>query len=490
MKKKYGLFKVLACLLLIVTVLTWFIKGREDAVSYLALGDALQNYMQSFYYFFDTILFVLVVGGFYGFLNRVPAYKKLVRGFAEKVSAKSKLFVIIVTIIFALISSLTGLNVLLFIFVPFIISVILLLGYDKLVAISSTIGGIVIGIISGIFLTLKEAASDYSGEYIYSTIDKFVGLDGNYVTLIPRIILLVIGIGLLIFYIINHIKKVDNGDVAYELSKGDNLFVEMKDRTGKKITLKNDEVATWRVVTLIVILSLLLVLLVLGYFPWNGLFKIEVFNKFHEWLIGLKVGNYAVFTSLISANIGAFGTWGSLGNYMAAMLLLVVFTFILMLVNKIKFEEAMDGFLYGVKKMLPAAMLVALAYAVLVCSYNNGFLETIISFVSDKLGDNVLVHSLITLFGSVLSVDLYYASSAVFTPLVTSLSKDANLSVYALMLQNLYGLVQFVGPTSILLLASLSYLEVPYKTWLKYIWRFVLALFIIIFITLMVVSLI
>ena len=263
MKKKYGLFKVLACLLLIVTVLTWFIKGREDAVSYLALGDALQNYMQSFYYFFDTILFVLVVGGFYGFLNRVPAYKKLVRSFAEKVSAKSKLFVIIVTIIFALISSLTGLNVLLFIFVPFIISVILLLGYDKLVAISSTIGGIVIGIISGIFLTLKEAASDYSGEYIYSTIDKFVGLDGNYVTLIPRIILLVIGIGLLIFYIINHIKKVDNGDVAYELSKGDNLFVELKDSTGKKITLKNDEVATWRVVTLIVILSLLLVLLVL-----------------------------------------------------------------------------------------------------------------------------------------------------------------------------------------------------------------------------------
>ena len=58
------------------------------------------------------------------------------------------------------------------------------------------------------------------------------------------------------------------------------------------------------------------------------------------------------------------------------------------------------------------------------------------------------------------------------------------------MLQNLYGLVQIVGPTSILLLASLSYLEVPYKTWLKYIWRFVLALFIIIFITLMVVSLI
>lgn len=488
MKKKYGLFKVLACLLLIVAVLTWFVKGREDAVSYLALVDVLQNYMQSFYYFFDTMLFVLVVGGFYGFLNRVPAYKNLVKGFAEKVSGKGKLFVIIVTIVFALLSSLTGLNLLLLVFIPFIVSVILLLGYDKLVAMSSTIGGIVVGTVSGIFLTYKEAAGDYSGEYIYNTIDKFIGLDGNFVTVIPRIVLLVLGLGLLVFYIINHIKKVDNGDVSYELSKGDNLYVEMKDRTGKKIN--NNGGNKVQTIILIIVFALLLVLIILGYFPWNGLFKINVFDKFHKWIIGLKIGNYAIFTSLFSSSISAFGTWGNLGNYMVAIILMILFTFILMLVNRVKFEEAMDGFLYGVKKMLLSAMLIALAYTVLVCSYNNGFLETIISFVSDKLGDNVLVHSLITLFGSVLSVDLYYTSSSVFTPIVTSLSKDANLSVYAVMLQSLYGLVQIIGPTSILLLVGLSYLDIPYKTWIKYIWRFVLALFIIIFITLMVVSLI
>ena len=57
------------------------------------------------------------------------------------------------------------------------------------------------------------------------------------------------------------------------------------------------------------------------------------------------------------------------------------------------------------------------------------------------------------------------------------------------MYQSLYGLVQLVGPTSILLLIGLSYLEVPYKSWLKYIWRFIVALLIVILLTLIIVNL-
>ena len=129
-KKKYGLFKVLLVILLLVVVATYFIKGREDSISYLALGDVFINYIQSFYYFFDTAIFILVVGGLYGVLNSVPAYKKLVKTIASKVESNKKLFVIISTIVFALLASLTGLDMLLLIFIPFVISIILLLGYN------------------------------------------------------------------------------------------------------------------------------------------------------------------------------------------------------------------------------------------------------------------------------------------------------------------------------------------------------------------------
>ena len=174
---------------------------------------------------------------------------------------------------------------------------------------------------------------------------------------------------------------------------------------------------------------------------------------------------------------------------MVLIFLLVFFGFILKLIYRVKFDDAMDAFVYGVKKMIPATMLVILAYAVLVSSYNNGFVETIITNAGKSFGDNVVVHSLIAMLGTILNVDLYYTVSGIFSPIVSSLTDKANLSVYAVMFQSVYGLVQIVGPTSLLLIAGLSYLEVPYKTWLKYIWRFVVELLIAIFIILMIVTL-
>ena len=90
----------------------------------------------------------------------------------------------------------------------------------------------------------------------------------------------------------------------------------------------------------------------------------------------------------------------------------------------------------------------------------------------------------------ILNVDLFYVVAGVFSPLVSSLTDKANLNVYAVLFQSIYGLVQIFGPTSILLIVSLSYLDVPYSKWLKYIWRFVLSLFIVIFIILMIITLI
>ena len=150
----------------------------------------------------------------------------------------------------------------------------------------------------------------------------------------------------------------------------------------------------------------------------------------------------------------------------------------------------MEGFVYGVKKMIVPVMLAMLAYTVLVCSYNNGFVETIITNVTKSFGDNVVTNSFVTILGSILNVDLYYASSGVFTSLISALPEKINLSVYTLMFQSLYGVVQFAGPTSLLMIVGLSYLEVPYKSWVKYIWRFLIEMLMVIFVVLMIVSLV
>lgn len=490
MKKKYGLFKVLSVMLILIVGLTYFIKGRQGEVTYLALGDVFLNYLQSFYYFFDTALFILVVGGFYGVLNKIPAYRRMLEGIVKRIGDKGKLFVIITTILMALVSSLTGLNTLLLIIIPMFISIIILIGYDKLVAISSTIGGVVVGLIGGVFLTIKDPSNYYAVSY--TTIDKLVGMESHFANVLPKILLLVLGLGLLIWYILSHIKRVEVGKSSYELSKSDALYVDTTLKTSKKVKVDIEDTKKVRVWPLAIILSLLFVILVLGYLPWVDLFELDIFNKFHEWLLGLKIGNYDVMVNLVSSSLtqyGAFGTWAGMGNYMMAMFVLAIFMIILVLGYRVKFDDAMDGFIYGVKKMIPACLVVALAYTVLVCSYNNGFIETLITMASDKFGDNALVYSLATFLGSIFSVDLYYTSASIFTTITSSLGESANLAVYATMFQSLYGIVQIVGPTSILLLVGLSYLEVPYKTWVKYIWRFVVELLIIILLVLMIVSL-
>ena len=450
--KKNSLFKFLGILLLIVLVLTYIIPGRSDTMNYLGLGDLFLNYLQSFYYFFDTALFILVVGGFYGLLNKTGAYKKLLDMIVTKVKPKSNKFIFLTVIIFAVLESLTGMTVNLLVFVPFVVSIILLLGYDKLVAITSTIGAILIGFIGGIFVTLRDPSNMYGVSYV--SFEKLVGLDTNFVNVFPKLLLLLAGIALLIYYINSHIKNVEAKKVKYELNGNtDILIAEVK---GNYKDLK-----VWPLVT--------------------------VFNDFHTWLTGLTIKKFEVWNNIISANFPAFGNWASLGSYMMTMIILILFALIIKIVYKIKLSDALEGFTDGMKKMLPTVCLVILAYSILVSAYNNGFMETIIT----KAGDfNLGITSLVTLLGSLLNVDLYYTASSTFLPLVNAFSDSANLELVAILFQSLYGFISIIGPTSLLLIIGLSYLDVPYTTWLKYIWRFALYLFILIFIVALIVILV
>ena len=476
--KKHSLLKILGIILLLIVIVTYCVAGRSGEITYLGLGDVAVNYIQSFYYFFDTALFVMVVGGFYGILNKTGAYKKLLDKIVNKVKKHSKIFVFGIIVLFALVSSLTGISIPLFIFVPFVVSIILLLGYDKLVAMVSTIGSILVGFIGGIFVTFRDPNSYYS--VYYTTFEEFVGAD-KFSNWIFQLVLLILGVALLIFYVNRHIKNVEKKKVKYDLSdNSDVLITEVKGNY--------KDIKTW---PLIVIFALIAILLILGLLPFASLFNLSIFNDFHTWLTGLKIGEFAVFNSIISANFTAFGEWANLGTYTMAMIMLAVFAIIIKFIYHIKFNDLIDDFVSGVKKMVPIAALVTLAYAILVCSYNNGFTETLINNITDAVGGfNVVVDALITMVGSLLHTDLYYAAAGVFAPLITAITDESVYQLLALTFQSFYGLTMLIGPTSILLIIGLRYLDIPYTTWVKFIWRFVLGLFLIIFVVLLIASLI
>jgi len=475
--KKHSLFKSMVIILVLILVLTYFLPARGGEFSRLPLGDVVTNYIQSYYYFFDTVVFMLMIGAFYGVLNKTGAYKKLLDKIVVKVKPDSKNFILISIIAFALVASLTGITMPLIIFVPFVISIILLLGYDKLVAISSTILPIIVGFIGGMFATFRDPNNYYG--YSATTFEGLVGID-KYTNLLPQALLLILGVGLLVIFVNRHIKDVENKKVKYDLNDNSELLV-----TEVKGNYK--DIKTWPLVT---ILAILLILLVIGLMPWNSLFEIEVFNNFHTWISELNIKEFAIFENIISTMFPAFGTWAELGAYMMPMVIMILALIVIKFVYRIKFDDLISDMTEGAKKLLPTAALMMLAFCVLVCTYNNGFVETIISKASTDGDINFVVATLISMFGSLLHVDLYYTVAGVFTPILGVVTNEAMFDVYALAFQSLYGLVGIVGPTSLLLIFALSYLDVPYTTWLKYIWRFVLSLFIIIFAVLLILSLI
>ncbi len=156
----------------------------------------------------------------------------------------------------------------------------------------------------------------------------------------------------------------------------------------------------------------------------------------------------------------------------------------------LKFDDLLSSIAEGAKKMLPTAALLMLAYCVLICTYNNGFIETLVTNVSKDNDINFVVATLISVLGSLLHVDVYYTVAGVFSPILSVVTNEELFSVYAILFQSTYGLISIIGPTSLILIFALSYLDVPYTTWLKYIWRFILSLFIIIFAVLLIVTLI
>ena len=92
--KKHGLFKIVGILLFLLIITTFFVPGRGSQIANIGIIDVVLNYLQSFYYFFDTGLFILVIAGLYGVLNKTGAYKKLLDSIVTKLKPNGKSFVI------------------------------------------------------------------------------------------------------------------------------------------------------------------------------------------------------------------------------------------------------------------------------------------------------------------------------------------------------------------------------------------------------------
>lgn len=453
--EKHDLIKIVLLAVLVTLVFTWLIPvGTLSGGEYTKTGfartgifDIMLSGLYSFNFFMQQILFIIFVGIFYGILTHVSGYSALVNKIATKMKGKEKFFVIGVSFVIALLTSILTQSYILLAFIPFIVHIASRMKLDKVTTFLLTFGSMLVGILG--------ATYGYEG-FIYFinylnyfqvvTVTEQIGI---------RFVILALTFVVYSFFTIMHMNKEEKNKKA-EISEGLITLEENKDK----------KVKVW---PMAVFMGMLLVFTILGYVNWMGNFNIEIFDKFHNWLLELTVGKFNVISYILGQNATAFGSWDlyTLSIIMAFILILSV------VIYRVKFDDLLDNILDSIKNIMKPIIILVLIYVVFVLVYWSPFTVTIINFISSfASGFNPFLAIISAAISSLFHIDFGYAGYVLGDLLTTTYGEFFNIGIVVYVAIN--GLVQFVAPTSAVLLLGLSYLDIPYKTWIKHIWKFAL----------------
>ena len=139
------------------------------------------------------------------------------------------------------------------------------------------------------------------------------------------------------------------------------------------------------------------------------------------------------------------------------------------------------------KKSGKLVIILLLTYLVLEFTVMYPVIPTIVDYIitlSDKF--NIFLTTISGLFTSLFTVEYQYTVNLIGTYL-TKMFAD-NVNHIGIILQTTYGIASMFAPTSIVLLLGLSSLDIKYKDWLKYIWKFVLAMIVILLIIMLIIA--
>ena len=547
--KKYHTLLVVAITVLVVLLLTWILPITYYSGELIA-GDRVQagifstaTYgLYTFYNFIYVFVGLLLVGGLYGILNKVPAYRVLLDKVVKHVKEHKVLFLILTVVVLSAMVAMTGLTYEMLVFLPFIAAVVLLLGYDKLIAAMVTVGSVSVGIIGSLFS--KAIVGKLNTVLEGTTYNDLI---------IPKAVLLVICAAVLI---VNIILKARKSEVKETV---DESFLVPKKVVGKKVKV-------WPLATIAIIGT---IVMILASIDWSGAFKVTFFadalttikswpvlSKYIILTISVLVILYNVLTSIykkkkeakedkplmskcrkivtivfgvigflallkimledvfkatdfmskaieaiklngvidgftfdkLLGTVVAFGSW----SYNDYMILILLVCLAIKFSYHIKFSEVIENLGDGFKKVLYGCLVVILSYTVLILLSSHPIGLTILKpLLTATDGLNILLYPISTLFSALFNSDFAYYEYGVLNAayVTTAYTGNGVLPLAEFITQTMYGFAMLIAPTSVVLLFTLSLLDIKYTTWLKKIIFVILELLLVLFLSYVVLNL-
>ncbi len=469
--KKYDKLIIVLVFCFALVILSWFIKGgtyRSGVFSNLGyfragIYDFLFNLYGTIYYKLPDLFYIIMVGGCYGVLSETKSYRKLVDKSIELIHGREKIAMALLVLLTGIYVSITTQIFVIFALVPFIVTVFLGDGKDRLVALCASFGGTFLGVMAQTFGTYGMS---YLNQSLLLTYKEYFALKA-----VIFVLLYILFMVFTIVYMNQHKKTVD--EIDYDL-----FATEELDETEAKKKTK-----LWPT---LIVMGVALIIGILAYISWDAGFGIKAFSElFTKFNTKFSVKEVPVLATLLGTNNGNLSAFGSINDLLFESILFLIVAVVVAIINKVSVADFFKNFGNGSKRLFGVGLIYCLCFMPILLASQFPWAITVVNSVFGSGKFNVLSILTSGFLGQILLVDQDFIGYVFGAFLATTYADK--VAITSIIWRFGYGLALLVGPTSFLLMSILTYLDIPYKKWLGFIWKFACAAIIVFILTICVV---
>ncbi|MGO1651414.1 YfcC family protein, partial [Senegalia sp. (in: firmicutes)] len=325
---------------------------------------------------------------------------------------------------------------------PLIIPVFIAAGYDAVTAVSVILLGAGVGVLGS---TVNPFATGIAAGFADVALGKGIVL---------RLIMLIAGLVLAIFYTIryaNKIKKDPSKSLVIDQRKDNREYFIRKEDESEFPELNGKRKF------ILVLFALTFLIMIYGVLPLDE-FGVEVIPTLGWWFPELTA--LFLVSSIVIGFMHAFGE-EDFGE-----------------------KEFIDSFVSGTKDLLGVALIVGVSRGITVVMDAGNITPTVLNAGENTLSQAGRIPFILLTYLFYIPLSFLIPSTSglatVSMPIMAPLGDFANVSrsLVITAYQSASGIVNLVTPTSAVVMGGLAIARVPYGKWLKYVWKFLLMIFV------------
>ncbi len=439
--------------------------------------EIMSSFFKGFQRAPGIIAFLLILGGAFWILNETKAIDMGVQTFLKKSSSLEKyalfrkigvnnLIIVVIMIMFSLFGAIFGMSEETIAFVAIFVPLAISMGYDSITGVCLCFLAAGLGFAGCILNPFTLGiAQDIAGIKMFSGIEY---------RLIVWFVITFVGIAFVLYYA-NKVKKNPKKSIMYE----EDEYWRSNQASANDIVAVKASKTCW-----IAYLTVLLIQVV---------FCIQT----QSLSLIITTGLYAI--------IGYFGIKKSMQMFSLAIL---IFTIVYLVIGVMAFEWGFEQiaalfffmaiitgmalgksasdiaklFIAGAKDMLSAALVVGLASGIIIILEDGKIIDTFLSGLASAISGSGQIGALSIMyaFQSVLNAIITSgtAKAAMLMPMFAEIANMTGMSLQAAVTAFHIGdgFTNLITPTSGVLIAVLGLAKIPYAKWVKFSWKFILAM--------------